>query len=217
MTHRPRQSPVLWILWGGLAAVALYGAGVGNWALSFAGLATFGLSVAPVLLAKRMSIRVPVPFLVAMTLFMMASVFLGEAFGFYDRVWWWDLALHGTSAIGFGLFGFLFIFMLFEGDRYAAPPVAIAFLSFCLAVTVGSAWEVFEYAMDRFFGLNMQRSGLDDTMGDLVVNALGAALGSVSGFFFIKGREGRLFAPLIRQFIDANRQLYRKAKDRIGR
>ena len=144
-------------------------------------------------------------------------MFAGEAFSFYERVWWWDLALHGTSAVGLGLFGFLFVFMLFEGDRYAAPPLAIAFLSFCFAVTVGSLWEVFEFVMDRSFGLNMQKSGLKDTMGDLMVNAFGAVLGATSGFFYLKGRNRRLFAPLIRQFVERNRRLYQKAKARMRR
>ena len=36
-------------------------------------------------------------------------------------------------------------------------------LSFCTAMTVGAMWEVFEYGMDQGFGLNMQKSGLDDT------------------------------------------------------
>ena len=40
--------------------------------------------------------------------------------------------------------------MLFEGDRFAAPPSAIAFITFCVAMTVGAIWEVFEYAMDMF-------------------------------------------------------------------
>ncbi|WP_299591910.1 hypothetical protein [uncultured Tateyamaria sp.] len=178
---------------------------------------TLGLSIAPVFLASRYSISVPVPFLLAATLFIGGSIIMGEAFGFYERVWWWDLALHGSSAIGFGLIGFLFIFMLFEGDRFAAPPVAIAFLSFCLAVTVGSIWEIFEYAMDSIFGLNMQKSGLDDTMGDLIVNGLGAIIGAVSGYFYLSGREKRLFAPFIGQFVDANRRLYRRTKEKLRR
>ncbi|MEJ6396150.1 hypothetical protein V8J82_23045 [Gymnodinialimonas sp. 2305UL16-5] len=212
-----KQSPILLFVWIGLLLFAFGASALSNFALAFVALATLGLSLAPVVLARHLSISVPTPFFVATTLFIAASIFMGEAFGFYDRVWWWDLALHGISAIGFGLFGFLFIFMLFEGDRYAAPPIAIAFLAFCLAVTVGSLWEVFEFFMDQAFGLNMQKSGLNDTMGDMVVNALGAVIGAASGFLFSRGRERGLFAPLIRQFIDANRRLYRKAKDQLKR
>ena len=209
------QSYVMLALWGALLLAAIIAFGLGRWSLAFVSLATFLLAILPALLAHRYSITLPVPFLFATTLFVFASVFLGEAFGFYESVWWWDLALHGSSAIGFGLIGFLFIFMIFEGDKFAAPPIAICFLSFCLAMTVGSLWELFEYAMDRGFGLNMQKSGLDDTMGDLIVNSIGAGIAATSGYSYLKGREKRFFAPFVSLFIDANRRLYQRAKKRM--
>ena len=211
------QSRIILVLWGGLLTACLVALSAGLWELAFVAFVTLLLSIAPLALASRYSINVPVPFLVATTLFVGGSIFMGEAFDFYERVWWWDIALHASSAVGFGLIGFLFVFMLFEGDRFAAPPAAIAFLSFCLAVTVGSIWEIFEYAMDTAFGLNMQKSGLDDTMGDLIVNGIGALVGAVSGFFYLRGREGHLFAPLIRQFVDSNRNLYRRIKKKARR
>lgn len=211
------QSPLILAIWGALAATMLVTLGVGRWSLAFVSFATLGLSIAPTVLASRLAITVPIPFLVATTLFIIGSIFMGEAFDFYERFWWWDLALHTSSAIGFGLIGFLFIFMLFEGDRFAAPPIAITFLSFCLAMTVGAIWEVFEYGMDQTFGLNMQKSGLEDTMGDLIVDAVGGAVGAFSGFLYLKGRQSQLFAPLLHQFIEANRRYYQKAKERMRR
>ncbi len=159
----------VWALLLGSGLVALL---LGQWSMAFVALFTLTLSLTPPLLASRYSLKLPMPFLVATTLFFIGSILLGEAFDFYERLWWWDLALHGASAIGFGLFGFLFVFMLFEGDRFAAPPSAIAFITFCVAMTVGAVWEIFEYGMDNIFGLNMQKSGLDDTMGDIMVDAL---------------------------------------------
>ena len=211
------QNPVLLAVWAALLVTVIVAMALARWELAVVAGATLGLSIAPVALASRLSVNVPVAFLLGTTLFIVGSILAGEALSFYERVWWWDLALHGMSAVGLGLFGFLFVFMLFEGDRFAAPPVALAFLSFCFAVTVGSLWEVFEFAMDRGFGLNMQKSGLTDTMGDLIVNACGAVLGAVSGFFYLKGRERRLFAPLILQFVQMNRRLYQKAKARMRR
>jgi len=135
------QSRVVLVLWGALLAAGIVALVLGLWPLAFVSAATLALSMVPAFLASRFFVTVPVPLLVAITLFAIGSVLMGEAFGFYERVWWWDLALHGSSAVGFGLIGFLFIFMLFEGDRFAAPPAAIAFLSFCLTITVGSIWE----------------------------------------------------------------------------
>ena len=196
---------------GGLALTALF---LGRWPLAFVAMATFGLSLVPMLVANRFSVSLPSAYLAATTLFVFASVFLGEAFDFYERLWWWDLALHGSSAVGFGLLGFLFVFMLFDGDRFAAPPAALGFIAFCLAVTVGTLWEVFEFLMDLWFGLNMQKSGLVDTMTDLMIDVLGASIAGFTGYLYLIGREGAGLAPLIARFVAMNRRLYRKARDR---
>ncbi|MEM9232174.1 MAG: hypothetical protein AAGB10_21485, partial [Pseudomonadota bacterium] len=156
---------VLRTIWWGLALSAVVALIFGRFSLAFVSTATLCLSLLPLALAHRLSVRLPVSFLLFITVFVFASIFLGEAFDFYNRVWWWDLALHGSAAIGFGFLGFLFVFMLFEGDHLAAPPSALAFITFCVAMTLGACWEVFEFAMDQTFGLNMQKSGLLDTMG----------------------------------------------------
>ena len=192
------QSRLMLVIWGMLATTFLAALGLGRWSLAFVALATFALSLAPVLLASRLRIQLPLPFLAATSLFVFASIFMGEAFDFYERFWWWDLALHGSSAVGFGLIGFLFVFMLFEGDRFAAPPSAMAFITFCLAMTVGSIWEVFEYLMDQSFGLNMQKSGLTDTMTDLIINGAGAAIAAAIGYFYVSDEDSLLGRRLIR-------------------
>lgn len=188
------------------AAVALLR---GVWPAAFVTLAALGLTVLPGLLASRIGLRLPPSFLAAIAAFVLATLYLGEVYDFYNRFWWWDLALHFGSAMGFGILGFLLIFMLFEGDRYAAPPWAIGALSFCLAITVGTLWELFEYAMDTLFGFNMMKSGLPDTMGDFIVNTLGAALAAVAGVIYLLDRAGRLGAPFD-LFIQTNRARFRK-------
>ncbi len=209
------QNRIVAVLWGVLLVTAATALVFGRWEISFVALATFGLAITPSILASRLDITLPVPFLVATTLFIFASVFMGEAFDFYERVWWWDMALHGASAIGFGLIGFLFIFMLFEGDRYAAPPAALAFIAFCVGVTIGALWEVFEYLMDLWFGLNMQKSGLDDTMTDLMIDAVGATIGAVAGYIYLRGSNDRVLTRLIQQFVTLNRRLYQKSRNKL--
>ncbi|MFL4471110.1 hypothetical protein ACERZ8_14925 [Tateyamaria armeniaca] len=209
------SSGTMLVIWAMLLLTGLIALGLTRWSLAFVSIATLGLSLVPPLLAARWSLTLPLPFLLFTTLFFFASIFLGEAFDFYERVWWWDVALHGLSAIGFGLTGFLFVFMLFEGDRFAAPPSAIAFMSFCVAMTVGATWEIFEFAMDQTFGLNMQKSGLDDTMGDLIVNALGGLMASITGYFYQRQSYSGLLGRGLSQFIQLNQRLYRKYKHRL--
>ena len=199
-----------------LAAEALVAAWNGVWPAAFVTLAALALTFLPGRLARRVGLRLPPSFLAAIALFVLATLYLGEVYDFYNRFWCWDLVLHFGSAMGFGILGFLLIFMLFQGDRYAAPPWAVGVLSFCLAMTGGVLWEIFEYAMDTVFGFNMMKSGLPDTMGDLMVDAVGAAVAALAGVVYLLDRAGRLGAPFD-LFIETNRARFRKILDRRKR
>ncbi|MGB7242637.1 MAG: hypothetical protein WBC93_11185 [Sulfitobacter sp.] len=209
------SSGMILTIWALLLAAGLVALGLGRWSLAFVSFATLALSLLPPLLAARWSLTLPLPYLIVTTLFCFASIFLGEAFDFYERLWWWDLALHGSSAVGFGLTGFLFVFMLFNGDRFAAPPSAIAFITFCVAMTVGAIWEIFEFSMDASFGLNMQKSGLNDTMIDLMLNAIGGLIAGFTGYVYLVHNSAGVLGDGLSQFIRLNQRLYQKYKHRL--
>lgn len=199
-------------IWSALALTALVALVQTRWSLAFVALATLCLSLVPVVIARRADIKVPPGFIAAVVVFVGATLFLGEVFDFYERFWWWDIAMHGGSAIGFGLVGFVLVFMMFQGDRFAAPHFAIAFFGFCFAVTIGVFWEVFEFLMDQFFGLNMQKSGLLDTMGDLIVDMIGAALGATSGYAYLKGLEYGGLTGIIDEFVRRNPRFFKRKR-----
>jgi len=149
---------------------------------------------------------------------MFAALFLGEVRNFYERFWWWDIALHTTSGLLLGILGFLLIYVLNEADRIDVHmlPRFVAFFAFTFAVAMGALWEIFEFAMDRVFGMNMQKpmagdpSGLTDTMWDLIVDALGALAVSLLGWWYMV-RERQSFIELwIRRFIMRNPRLFRE-------
>lgn len=199
-------------IWLALAGVVLTALVQWRLELAFVALVTLALSLAPVVVAQWADIHVPPSFIAALVIFVGATLFLGEILDFYERFWWWDIAMHATSAIGFGLIGFVLVFMMFQGDRYAAPPLALAFLAFCFAIFMGTAWEVFEFAMDQLFGLNMQKSGLMDTMGDLIVNMIGALIGAATGFAYLKGQARGGLAALIDEFVRSNPRFFRNGR-----
>ncbi len=180
---------------------------------AFIALATLGMTMLPAVFASRLHIKLPITFLSAAVIFIFATLYLGEVGDFYERYWWWDDVLHFGSAMGFGILGFLMVFMMFEGDRYAAPPWAISLIAFCVAVTIGAIWEIFEFGMDQIFGLNMQKSGLPDTMSDLIIDSIGAAIGSGMGFVYLLGRPYHGPVRLIDRFVRMNRRYFRKAED----
>ena len=207
------QSRIVYIIWGTLVVAGIFALATARWSTAFVSFATLSLSLTPILFADRFAVKLPSSFFAVIVIFIFATLFLGEAFDFYDRYWWWDLVLHAGSAIAFGLFGFLLIFMMFEGNRYAAPPVAIGFVAFCFALSIGATWEIFEFSMDQIFGTNMQKSGLVDTMTDLMIDALGAALGATAGFFYLKGQQMGGLSGVIDEFIELNRSFYKRFRD----
>lgn len=211
------QSLITKLVWAGLLVVAIGALIELRYSLAFVAGATLVLSLVPTLVARWAEIHVPPSFMLAVVLFVGATLFLGEVFDFYERFWWWDILLHGGSAVGFGLIGFILVFMMFQGDRFAAPAGAVAFFAFCFAIAIGAAWEVFEFTMDQLFGFNMQKSGLMDTMGDLIVDMVGAMLGAGAGWLYLRGREHRGLPRLIRDFVERNPRFFRRLRNRARR
>jgi len=206
------QSVVVYLIWAVLGLELVLSLFNGHYSLAFVALVTLALSLAPVIFADRFDIQLPVHFFAGIVVFIFGTVYLGEAFGFYEKYWWWDILLHGGSAMGFGLIGFIFVFILFEGDKYAAPHWALALIAFCIAISIGVVWEVFEFAMDQMFGMNMQKSGLIDTMWDLIVDIIGAGVGAMAGFAYLKGRQIHGLPGMIGEFVAKNRRLFKRKK-----
>jgi len=196
------QSILTRLIWTALVIAAAEALITGRFSLAFIALVTLGLSMAPALVARWAQITVPKSFMLAVVMFVGGTIFLGEVFDFYEKFWWWDIAMHGGSAIGFGLIGFVLIFMMFQGDKFAAPPSAIAFFAFCFAVAIGATWEIFEFGMDQLFGLNMQKSGLVDTMGALI--------GAGAGYAYLRGKQLGGMTGVIEDFIRRNPRFFRK-------
>jgi len=120
-------------------------------------------------------------------IFIFLSLFLGEIRYFYFRFWWWDLLLHSFAGFNLGLMGFSLVYFMNENSKKInLNPYFIAFFGFCFSMTLAVFWEFFEFSMDSFLGTNMLRSGLVDTMGDLIVGATGAFIISVLGYLGLK-------------------------------
>ena len=212
---QPLATRAIWVILLTATGLAVFSQ---RWSVVFVSVTALSLTILPAFFIQRFMVRLPMSFLGAISIFVFATLFLGEVFDFYEKYWWWDVLLHGGSAMGFGVIGFLFVFFLFEGDKYAAPPIAVAFVSFCFAITIGAMWEIFEFLMDQIFGLNMQKSGIVDTMWDLIVDTIGASIGASAGFFWLKGRQVGGLGGMIEEFVSLNKRLFSKigAQRRAG-
>jgi hypothetical protein len=102
-------------------------------------------------------------------------------------------------------------------------PTFLALFAFCFAMTVGTAWQIFEFGVDRFFGTTMQMptdrdaSGLVDTMRHLTVNAVGAWIVVSLGYRSAQRGAGSLVSRLIRHFVKMNPKLFPDSPTAKGR
>lgn len=176
--------------------------------LLFISIAALILSLSPTLFEWRYKIDIPEELEIATIVFVYASLFLGEAQGFYTLFWWWDLALHTGSAIALGFIGFIIMFVLYKRNKIEASSFILAVFSFSFALAIGALWEIFEFNVDFFFGTNMQKSGLIDTMLDLIVAAAGALIASVLGYFYMRGKKTQIIDRMIGKFVRNNPGLF---------
>ena len=66
----------------------------------------------PRMLSKRNIIYIPTDIQVIITVFVFASLYLGEMRDYYYHFWWWDTMLHTFSGAILGFFGFILIYVL---------------------------------------------------------------------------------------------------------
>jgi hypothetical protein len=162
------------------------------WLIAFSGAAILILTFAPAMIERRLRVVLPVEFTLLTCIILFASFVLGEVRDFYERIWWWDLALHGLSAMLMGFIGFLTVYVFHMTHRLEVKPHHVAAFTFGFAVTIGTLWEIFEFLMDWYVGTNMQKSGLVDTMTDLIINAFGALVAATTGFFYVRNGDSQL-------------------------
>lgn len=187
-----------------------------QWLLGLLIVAIMLATAAPILLGRYFRVFIPPEFQILAVLFVFAALFLGEIRGFYVRLWWWDIALHTCSGLLLGIVGFLLVYMLNENAdvQLSMKPRFVALFAFVFAVALGTIWEIFEFTMDQCFGLNMQKemlgdpSGLTDTMWDLIVDTLGAAIISVLGWWYMLQGKKSWIESAIREFIEKNPRFF---------
>lgn len=191
----------------------------GQWMHVFLVAAVMVGTLAPELLRRKLPVEIPSEVQIVAILFVFASLFLGEVRDYYERIAWWDQALHTTAGLLLGLLGFLIVYVLNESKNVQLQmrPSFVALFAFAFAIAIGTIWEMFEFGMDEVFGLNMQKpmqgdpSGLTDTMFDMIVNAAGAAVVSMSGWIYIRRARRRHVDTWVARLIRRNRRWTRRS------
>lgn len=204
---------VLQIVMAGQVVVLLFRE---EWLQAFLVGGIMAVTLAPAVFRRAMPLDIPSEIQIVAVLFVFATLFLGEVRGYYERFWWWDATLHTMSGLLLGMLGFLFVYALNENrhvDLHMRPSF-VALFAFFFAVGIGGIWEIFEFAMDEWFGTNMQPatagdpSGLTDTIQDLIVDTVGAAVVSLAGWRYLARSRTPHVDNWARRFIERNPQLF---------
>lgn len=188
--------------------VALF---VADWLLVFICFVVLLFSFLPTFVEKNVGTHLPIEFDLFTTLFLFFSLLLGDFMDFYVKYWWWDKVLHTLSGFLIGLLGFLIIYSLRFSQKIKLSPSMTILFSYTFSMGIAAMWEIVEFAIDNFFGTNMQRSGLVDTMSDMIVAGIGAIFVSILGFIYMKFGKG----VLIRNMVLRMQKLNVKVKKRI--
>lgn len=208
---------LLLVLQGVMAIELIFLLADGLWVSGVWLLAIMAVTSAPAILGSRLPVRIPLEYEILAILFVFAALFLGEFRSYYERFWWWDIALHTTSGLLLGILGFLLVYVMNESRHVHGHMRAgfVALFAFAFALAAGTCWEIFEFGCDQLLGTNMQKpmmgdpSGLTDTMWDLIVDALGAITISGFGWWNMKRARRSLFDIWIDRFIERNPGLFR--------
>lgn len=172
-------------------------------------LAALALPAVPFAL-YRVAHLTPVPLLeTVFNLFVLAAVPFASLLGGYEFVPYWDKILHFLSGFLFAALGMVVYFLKKPG--HALDPAdafnASAF-TWMFAIWTAAIWEFWEYFVS-FFGADPQqvvRTGVGDTMQDMIVCAVGGLLTAISCYKYLRGkRQGRgLMMHLFDSFYQAN-------------
>ncbi len=149
---------------------------LGNYHNMFLGILTLILFMVPQFLDRKLNVTIPPGLETVILIFIFSAEILGEINAFYVKIPIWDTILHTTNGFLMAAIGFALIDLFNRSDRFSIKmsPYFVAFFAFCFSMTVGVMWEFFEFSMDWFFGMDMQKDWIVPAINSVKLNPTGA-------------------------------------------
>lgn len=148
------------------------------------------LALVPAFLARTLRAHTPLEIEVVLLLLMVGDMTLGNTLGLYAKVHWYDKALHLGNSILVGGIAFFAVYIAHATGRTRFRPWLHGTAILLVTLGLGALWEIGEYGADRLLGGRSQGSPgmgpLEDTMADLILDALGGVLASVVGPLYMR-------------------------------
>jgi len=147
----------------------------GNYENVFLCILTLILFLLPSFIQMNYHIKLPDTLEVIILLFIFAAEILGEIQAYYIEYPFWDTMLHTLNGFLAAAIGFSMVDILNRNERFSfkLSPIFMAIVAFCFSMTIGVMWEFFEFFMDSFFQLDMQKDTVIATISSVMLDPTG--------------------------------------------
>lgn len=136
---------------------------------------TLLLLILPSVLQVGLKVVIPQPFEIIIMVFIFSAEIMGEINRFYVIIPFWDTILHTLNGFLAAAIGYSLVTLLNRNENlaFALSPVFSAVVALCFSMTIGILWEFFEFSMDWFFQLDMQKDTVVHTIGSILLDPQG--------------------------------------------
>lgn len=136
---------------------------------------TLILLILPTVLERRLQVDFPDTLEIIVMLFIFSAEILGEIEFYYIRYPHWDLILHTMNGFLCAAIGFSLVDLFDRSEKFSLTlsPVFMAIVAFCFSMTIGVLWEFFEYSVDYFLLLDMQKDTVTNVISTVTLDPTG--------------------------------------------
>lgn len=147
----------------------------GNYQNVFLCILTLILFMVPSFIEVNFKIDIPDALEVMVLLFIFAAEILGEIRAYYIAFPYWDTMLHTINGFLAAAIGFSMVELLNRHERFIfrLSPLFMAIVAFSFSMTIGVVWELFEWSMDMFLGLDMQKDTVLQSINSVLLDPAG--------------------------------------------
>lgn len=194
----PGELVILWSLRTIVLLSGIYQLAWGSKMLRFITLLSLVSIVYPAFLTKKAIARFPNEVEFVFLFIALATVVLGEAQNFYNKIPYYDKFVHSFIPFFMGFLGFIILYALRLVGRIQLSSRFMVGMVILMMLGLQAVWEIMEYATDvtHFYVLaweqaqgNSIEDPYHDTMNDLVVDTIGTTLGCFVAFIALKNGE----------------------------
>lgn len=162
-----------------------------------------------VLFEKRLKVKIPFSISTIFVLFMIATLTLWSYYDFYEKFSWWDDILHFFYGFWFSFIWYIIIQYISIKKWIQNEIFIVIIFSFCFSVSWWAIWEIYEYLIDTYFWMNMQRTEIwtwvTDTMHDIILETFAALITNIYIYIYLKFEKHNWISKLEKDFIKLNK------------